>query len=602
MNPRNTWLWVFAAAGLFAFIFFFERHARKPDTTPTKVLPGLKAAEIDQIQILPRGQLPIRAVRTNGTWRLVQPAPLDYPAQEDRINVLLAVLEQLTPAPYISAQDLKNSPSGDEQFGFDSPQTSLMIGQKKYHILVGNRTAPGDQVFLQVVGIEGVFVVDAALLKLIPQSATEWRETAIADWTRVNFDHLTVTSAGKTLGLARAGTNSPWRIILPRETRADSDKINAALEKLKELQVGKFVSDDPKADLDSFGLQTPDLSLTFLDGTNRVLSMDFGKSVPGTTNRAYARRTEENAIVTVPKDIFQPWLFSQSHDFRDFFDHHLVSLTTMPDEIDVQGEDKFTLERQTNDTWGLVPEEFPIDAGLLKDFLNNLTNLQVTEIVREIVPDGDLPLYGLTPPVRQYVLKAVVSKSESATNRTIAQLQFGEHEGKIFARREDFIYAIDPSDFRRLPGASWKFRERRIWNFSETNVARVIIQQGGRTRELIRKEPQSWSLGPTSQGIMDEVLAAAIEESVHRLGNLTAAEWVQRGTNNFERFEFQQTSLQLTIELKTGEKLDVKFGKEAPSKFPYAAVDLNNETWVFEFPWAVYQYVQMYLTIPANIP
>jgi hypothetical protein len=56
------------------------------------------------------------------------------------------------------------------------------------------------------------------------------------------------------------------------------------------------------------------------------------------------------------------------------------------------------------------------------------------------------------------------------------------------------------------------------------------------------------------------------------------------------------------VELKSGEKHSVQFGKDAPSKFPYAAVRLNGETWVMEFPWTIFQFVQLYLSIPANVP
>jgi hypothetical protein len=34
--------------------------------------------------------------------------------------------------------------------------------------LVGNKTSPGDQVFLRVVGMDGAFVADADWLKFIP--------------------------------------------------------------------------------------------------------------------------------------------------------------------------------------------------------------------------------------------------------------------------------------------------------------------------------------------------------------------------------------------------------------------------------------------------
>jgi hypothetical protein len=595
MNFKRTWIWVLIAACLFAFIFFFERHAKKKDGTPSKVFPGLNAKEIHQIQAMPRGQLAIRAERTNGTWRLTQ--PIHYPALSARIDALLSALEQLSPAPYLPQEDVKTT--GDEQFGFDSPLVSLMIGQRLYHVQIGNRTVPGDQVFLQVVGTEGIHVVTAELLRLIPQSANDWRETALLDPAKIHFDQLTVTNAGKTLSLQRNLTNKLWRMILPMETRADSDKVEEALRQLQDLRAQEFVSDEPKPDLDAYGLQTPELSLAFYDGTNRVFLVDLGKSL--TNGLTYARRNNENTVVTVPKTSFASWLFSESHEFRDFLDHQLVTLTSLPDEIEIQGQENFTLKRQTNGSWRILPHDFPADPVVMKDFLANFTNFHATEIVRNIAPEADLQrLYGLAPPKYQYTVKTMDLDSENPTNRVIAQLQFGVQDGKVYARRagEDFVYAINPADLERLPSASLKMRDRRIWNFVEDDVARIFIRQQGRTRELIRKGTLQWALG--SQGILSNELA--LDEIVHRLGELTAAEWVQCGDQNWNDFGFKQVDYQLTIELKNGEKLSVDFGKEAASQFPYASVILDGKTWIFEFPLIIYHYTQLFLTIPPGTP
>src|SRR5258706_8599734 len=107
MSPRKTIIWVLVASGLFAFIFFLQRHRRLPVTGPGKVLPALSPESVRSVSIRPSGpgQLQIRFDRTNGDWQLTQ--PLSYPAQSERINKLLTFLEQLTPNPYISGSELR---------------------------------------------------------------------------------------------------------------------------------------------------------------------------------------------------------------------------------------------------------------------------------------------------------------------------------------------------------------------------------------------------------------------------------------------------------------------------------------------------------------
>jgi Domain of unknown function (DUF4340) len=602
MNPKSTIRWIIVAAALFAFIFFFERHIRKPETGPAKVLPGLLAGDINSLQILPRGQLPIHAKRINGVWRLTE--PLDYPARTNRIETLLAALETLT-ATFIPPEELKALPDTNDRFGFDPPQFSITIDQRKYLMQIGRNTAPGDQIFVEVVGNDGVYVADAELLKLIPRTAADWRDTRLVDWSQVMFNRLTVTNAGKVFELQIDPTNKLWRTSGSMDTRADRGRIEAALVQLQKLRAQQFTSDDPKPDLETFGLQTPELSLTFAQGTNVVLLLEFGKS-PGTnTALAYARRTDQNTIITVPKDCFRPWLASQSDNFRDFLDRHLMTFTTPPDSIEIRAQDDFTLQRQTNGGWRVVPQNFPADSALVEEFIGNLTNLQAAEIVTDVVSERDLPAYGLATPARQYIFKtATAFPSDGSTNLLVTQLDFGTNQDKVFARRagEGFVYSINPTNLAWLPDGSLKMRERRIWNFSENDAARITVQQGGKKRELVRKGKDSWTFAPGSQGIIDEIQSAAIQETVHRLGELSAAFWVERGDQHRDNYGFTQTDHELTIELVSGEKFTVAFGSTAPSNFPYATVVLDGEPWIFEFPWTTYQFIQLYLSIPANAP
>jgi len=90
---------------------------------------------------------------------------------------------------------------------------------------------------------------------------------------------------------------------------------------------------------------------------------------------------------------------------------------------------------------------------------------------------------------------------------------------------------------------------------------------------------------------------------MHRLGDLTVAGWVGRKITSPEKFGLDNDNLSITIELKTGEKLDLDFGTEIPQgQTALAAVTLEGERWAFVFPPVLYQFVATYLTIPANTP
>jgi hypothetical protein len=586
------------AVALFAFILFQQRFLRQLGSGPNRILPKLRAAAVTSVQVRPAAQLEIRADRTNGTWQLTE--PLVYPAQGLSIEKLLAELERLTPASYIKARELQGRPRTDEEYGFAAPQASITIEQPRYtaRLRVGAKTTPGDQVFVQVVGVEGVYVVNADLLNYLPRSADDWRDTTLINLNGLAFDRLAVTNGTKIFELRRDAANKPWRMVYPLQARANNTKTEESLQMLQSVRVRRFVTPDPRADAEAFGLQPPELEVALGQGTNTVARLQFGKSLTNDTRLVYARRLGLNAIVAVPKDLLAPW-YGQVNDFRDPF---LVTWTASVAVIDVRGqEENFSLQRQTNDTWRVLPQDFTADAGLVKDLLFALSSLQIVEFTKDVVIAADLPAYGLASPVQQYVLRsATASSPASPTNAIISEVDFGTNQGdKVFARRadENFVYAVKFADFQRLPAASWEMRERRIWNFSTNDVASITIQQQGRVRQVVRNGPHDWSLAPGSQGVINVV---AVEEAVRGLCQPTAVAWVARGDEHRTRYGFTDKDQRVTLELKNGDKAPVEFSALASPNSPYAAVTMDGQLWIFQFPTWLYDYVQRYLSVPLN--
>ena len=269
MSPRHTWFWVALAAGLFAFIFFFQRHQPAPVSGPARILPEVSASSVAAVQVRPATHpLGIRAERTNGGWQLTQ--PLVYPAQSTNVDRLVAALEGLRAATVITAVELRGRPRADEDYGFVTPQASIVIQQPDYRatLLVGAMTTPGDQVFVRVVGREAVYVTDAAWLGFLPKSANAWRDTSVLPADLRGFDRLAVTNSSRAFVLQR-DSNNLWRMVWPlNSVRADNARIQDALGKLEHLQVREFVADDPKTDLESLGLAQPALEVSLGSGTS----------------------------------------------------------------------------------------------------------------------------------------------------------------------------------------------------------------------------------------------------------------------------------------------------------------------------------------------
>ena len=603
MSSRHTWSWLLLAAGLFGFIFFYQRHVHKAPAGPVKILPGVKLAEVSSIQVRPsdagQAQLEIRAERTNDVWRLTEPLP--YPAQAASIENLIAALEQLTPAIYISEGEMKAHPQAEQAYGFASPQATIIINQRsgyRAHLLIGARTNPGDQVYLQVVGVEGAYVVDADLLNHIPRSANDWRETSVINLEGVSFDRIAVTNGSSALVklvLQRDPTSRIWRMAWPLQARADNTRIEDALQKLQNLRVHQFISDDPKADLEPFGLAPPELELSIGQGTNTLTLLQFGKSPTNEAGLVYARRFGQSAVFTVGKDLLGPWRAAMN----DFRDPHLFDLPDPVDSIEVIGQDLFSLQRGTNDTWQVLPDNTPADPGLVQDLLGVLTGAQISGFVKDVVNPPDLLGFGLATPVRRFILNTrTVNSSVVASNEV--WFGFGTNQvDKVFAKRTDesSVYALSTNDFARFPTERWQLRERKLWHFSEEDVVQVTIEQGGKKRQLVHRQRYAWSPAPGSQGVVDDLRT---EDTVRGLVQTSAVVWVAKGDEGRARFGFTDQGLRITLELKNGEKASIEFGGPAPSTNTYARLTSDGQVWIFEFPWMLFRDILSYLSIPAG--
>ena len=597
MKTQSTVNWFIVAVLLFAVIWFWQRHGIGGPAAGTGLLPGLHAAAVTEIEVIPGGALAIDAARTNGVWQLEKPYP--YPAQTVAIENLISRLESLSPATRLSAAEIGSDKNADAEYGFDNPLYSLAIsaGDQAWQLRVGKKTAPGDQVFVRVVGVDGAFVTDASWLQFLPQNATVWRDTSLVTSIR-GLDLIEITNGVKVIELQQDTTNHLWRMTRPLSARADNDRITIALEQLSSIQITGFINDDPKADLSIYGLQPANLSLWLGDETNMISGIQLGKVVADNPSLAYARRTGWNSVVTVTNDLFSIWRGA----VNDFRDPHLLELTAPVREIAFGGTNPFTLQETDSNVWRLVGANFPVDTDTVSDFIHLMAGLRVAEFVKDNNTATDLQGFGLADSSggNQITLRSAVDD----TNQPIAQILFGNTDTNlVYVKRadENSVYALNLEDFNqgKLAENAWTFRDRRIWDFSETNIVQINLSQNGKTRTLLRQGVNMWALGTGSQGIVNP---AELEETAHRLGQLTALGWVAR---NFPATEggFEPGNLQITIELKSGEKKSVGFGTELPgANTALATVSLGDDRWAFVFPPVVYQYVSTYLTIPPDAP
>jgi hypothetical protein len=287
---------------------------------------------------------------------------------------------------------------------------------------------------------------------------------------------------------------------------------------------------------------------------------------------------------------------------NDFRDPYLVELTAPVAEIEMigPGTNHYSLQKKDATTWQIPGQTFPVDADTVQGLIQMLARLRVSEFVKDVPTPADWPSCGLANPARQIILRSAIGD----TNAVIAQLLFGSvTTNEVFVRRadENFIYAITPDDFGLLNDErdAWQFRDRRIWNFSENDVAQITVRQNGKTMQILHLSPNHWAPAPGSQGVVNP---PALEEVAHDLGNMAAVIWVAHGITDPAPFGLKPGNLSLTITLKNGQALTTDFGALVSEQTALAAVTLDGERWAYIFPPAMYALVMSYLALPSSVP
>jgi len=584
------------AFALLAVILIRDRFSRPPSLGPSKVLAELRVPAVTAIQVRYKDQLEvIRAERTNSVWQLTK--PVDYRAQTSSIERLLDTLDRLAPAVYLSDHERRSRPQAEEEEGLAQPQAAVFLqqGERTFQIDIGAPTPPGDQLYLQVAGNTGVYIVDAELLKILPKTKDDWRDRTLMDLKGLAYDRVTVTNGPRVLEFQRGPTLGQWQIVNPPiQARADAERLDGMLLQLGGLRVAQFISDNPKADLESFGLQPPALAIGLAQGTNLAVQLQFGRSPTNDPAQVHARRAGQNTIVTVPTNGLSRWLDSVSA----FRDPHLIRLPVAPVAITVRADEIFSVQLQGTNGWRILTNDLAVDPTAVQDLLAVLTESPIVEF-HDVVTPLDLPKYGLSHPSRQYILKAA-DASPSATNYILVELDFGfTNDNKVFVSRPDetSVYAISLAEFQRLPGASFQLRPRRLWQFAPDDVQRVVIHQTGKERQILHsgEGPPAWSLAQGSQGVIEPL---SVNETTKAFGQLEVTNWVARGEASRARYGLTPPPRQLTFQLKNGEKPTVEIGAPSPGNSLYGAVKQGGEFWIFEFPAWLARELNQFLSIP----
>lgn len=597
---RHTTQWLVGVALVLGlFILLFERDtysSARRQREAARLLPGLAPARIHRLELRRGTNRPVVLERGTNTWFFR--APLLYPARPEPVERFLQLLAETPSHARISAGEVLRQTNALAAYGLVPPALVLKLdGEDGPLTLHLSRPASlGSQVFVQVVGRDGLQAVDAALLAAVPASFDAWRDTTLVHLSRLAFDRLEVRPLTNGFEALRDPATRLWTLNKPLPTRANAALLEHLLQELDLLRVVRFAADPPGTDPETFGLAPPQRELVFARGTNELLRLQLGQPPPEQPDLLPVGLSTFSNVVLVPGAPLRPWF----DGFTNFCDRRLMIFN--PDQvrrIEGRADEAFALTGGPGEDWRIVePYPAPADRVLVLEALAEMATLEFLGFEREVATD--FAPYGLDPPRRQYVLLG------AATNATVpapvlARVDYGRPTGfRFYARRaleNSVVLALDPI---RLPRAAFQLRDRRLWNVSTNDLAALTIRAQGRERKLVRLGPMQWA---AAEGSGPPPNSITLEEAAYRLGQLRAERWVAQGADALPRYGIVSGAHEVTLELRGAPPeppYRVRFGRRAASGLTYAAVTLPEPpgTVIFECPAAIYEFVLSDLSLP----
>ena len=590
MIQKSTWWLLGITALIVGYTLTFEVDRGRPAPEMPAFLPEFQPDTIQGITIEYKGTNALTLSRQSGRWLLERPVP--YPASPLGPDSLMTRLAQLRPLGHRALQP--------DEFGFNPPRVVIRLsGPEPVELHLGDRTPLSDKLYARVPNQPGIFILPIDILNVLPPTPNIWRDFDLLHLTpeeRLKIESLNIRSGPRQMVLRRGATNQTWQITQPSPVkRADRARVEELFQKLWNWPVVEFITDDPKADLEPFGLHSPEAELSLIHGTNRLAGVQFGNSPTNQPGLVYARIMNHTNVVVVEKPPLEFLRVPVWH----YADHHLVNAFT-PDSlerIEIQGGEPFTLQQSTNGTWRISePAPLPADPDLVLNLLVQLRTLRASSLEREVV--GDYTEFGLTQPSAQFSLR-----ERGGTNAILAQLSFGAPKGEggneIYARRadEDAVYAVAAGVRQRLPSYVYQLRDRQLWRFRHEEVTKLTINSGANRTELLRNNSGEWTRA--GQPLTEEDLRS-IPSAISVLGQLRAVQWTARGADKLAQYDILKLNKTITLEFTRGGQTitrKVQFGRLSPTGNPYAfATDpLDQEPVIFEFPANTYNACEIIL-------
>ncbi|MCC7417577.1 MAG: DUF4340 domain-containing protein [Acidobacteria bacterium] len=431
---RSTVALVAVLSGLGAYIYFVTWKIEPDDAAKTvKVFEGLQSDAVIGLQIK-SDKGPMTALeKSERGWQIT--APSQEATDQMEAGSVATGLASVEKGRIIE----ENAPSLD-QYGLASPRIDVafktMTDSTFRHLLIGDKTATGGDLFAKLDGSNQVFLIPAYQELTFNKGPFDLRDKTMLAFERDKVTSIDVVNGGASFTLAKNSGTTDWDVVEPQRYRADPSAVEGLRARLETAQMKTIIEPEAtEAQIREYGLDKPSRSVV-LHWDAKTLTLMLGHDAGD--GGVYARESARpNFVVTVDpamaEDVTKGAFEYRRKDLFDFRPFNATRITFTRANGSSLPFEKVTTEakdgKAAEETWrrlGPNPVDAPKDKiGALLSRLSTMRALSFVETAANT---------GLDKP-------ELTVEARFGDNRT---------ERVMFGRIENDVYAARPNE----PGAA----------------------------------------------------------------------------------------------------------------------------------------------------
>src|SRR5438445_5268269 len=237
---RSTIVLLVILIGLGGYAYYISKKPAEDNSAKQeKVFASVQADKIEELRVKAASGDTTALKKDNGGWQVV--APLAVHADESEVS---GITNALTSMSVVRIVD--ENPTDLKEYGLAEPRIDVAFkasGDKDYRrLLVGEKSPTGADLFAKRNTDKRVFLIPAFQESSLNRSTFDLREKSVIKFDREKVDGLDITTAGKSVQIAKQGGD--WALTRPVQVKADFGSVEGLVGRLQTVQMKAIAASD----------------------------------------------------------------------------------------------------------------------------------------------------------------------------------------------------------------------------------------------------------------------------------------------------------------------------------------------------------------------